>query len=94
MGDGILPHCIPHWYSEVMTKQIAVRLPEDLVKFIDTLVTEGEVPSRAAVVARALAHEQRRMRIAKDVEILSGSRVADDFDELAEYSARQPIDLD
>lgn len=77
-----------------MTKQIAVRLPDDLVKFIDTLVAEGEVPSRAAAVVQALTHEQRRMRIAKDVEILTGSRVADDFDELAEYGARQPIALD
>lgn len=90
----MVPNYIPEWYDEVMTKQIAVRLPEDLVNFIDTLVAEGEVPSRVAVVVRALIHEQRRMRIAKDVEILSGSRDTDDFNDLAEYSARQSIDLD
>ncbi len=77
-----------------MSKQIAVRLPEDLVKFIDDLVAKGEVPSRAAAVVRALTREQRRMRIAEDVAILSGSRVADDLDELAEYGVHQPIELD
>lgn len=77
-----------------MSKQIAIRLPEDLVAFIDTLVTEGEVSSRAAVVVRALNHEQRRMRIAKDVEILSGSRDSDDFNELAAYNVGQSIDLE
>ncbi len=77
-----------------MSKQIAVRLPEDLVKFVDALVAKGEVPSRAAAVVRALTHEQRRMRIAEDVAILSRSRVTDDLDELAEYGVHQPIELD
>ena len=77
-----------------MSKQIAVRLPEDLVKFIDDLVAKGEVPSRAAAVVRALTREQRRMRIAEDVAILSRSRVTDDLDELAEYGVHQPIELD
>ena len=76
-----------------MTKQIAVRLPEELVEFVDTLVAEGMASSRAVVIARALTHEQRRIRIAKDVAILSGSYVTDDFDELANYNSRQPIDL-
>ncbi len=77
-----------------MSKQIAVRLPEDLVKFVDALVAKGEVPSRAAAVVRALTHEQRRMRIAEDVATLSRSRVTDDLDELAEYGVHQPIELD
>ncbi len=78
----------------LISKLIAIRLPEDLVAFIDTLVTEGEVSSRAAVVIRAPTHEQRRMRIAKDVEILSGSLNTDDFNELVAYSAGQSIDLE
>jgi metal-responsive CopG/Arc/MetJ family transcriptional regulator len=37
-----------------MSTQIAVRLPEELVEYVDSLVREG-AGSRATVVARALA---------------------------------------
>lgn len=77
-----------------MTKQIAVRLPNELVEFIDSLVSKGKAPSRAAVVARALAHEKRRINALKDVEILSRSPVADDLDELAAFATKLPIELD
>lgn len=50
--------------------------------------------ARAAVVARALSREQRRMRATRDVAILTGLPVTGDLDELALYGARQPIDLD
>jgi Arc/MetJ-type ribon-helix-helix transcriptional regulator len=77
-----------------VTKQIAIRISTELVEFVDSLVAQGEASSRAAVVTRALAHEQRRIKALKDVAILSCSQVADKFDELAAFVANQPIDLD
>jgi Arc/MetJ-type ribon-helix-helix transcriptional regulator len=37
-----------------MSKQIAVRLPDDLVDFVDEIVDSGTARSRAIVVTRAL----------------------------------------
>lgn len=77
-----------------MTKQIAVRLPDDIVEFIDRLVGEGVESSRAAVVAKAIEHERRRERAVRDVQILTNSVTSDDLDELAKYAAGVQLDLD
>jgi len=77
-----------------MTKQIAVRLPDDLVEFVDTLVSDGNARSRAAVVTRALERERRRTIAARDVEILIRDGDYPGLDGLAEYAARLPIDLE
>jgi Arc/MetJ-type ribon-helix-helix transcriptional regulator len=74
-----------------MSTQIAVRLPEDLVAFIDRLVGEGRAPSRAAVVSQALRRERRREMAARDAAILA-SDGDDDMDALAEHAARVPLD--
>lgn len=74
--------------------QIAVRLPDDIVQFVDELVAEGKAPSRAAVVSRALERERRRAIAERDVEILSRSGDDADLEGLAHYAARLPIDLD
>ncbi|UOY01863.1 ribbon-helix-helix domain-containing protein [Blastococcus sp. PRF04-17] len=76
-----------------MTTQIAVRLPEELVEFVDRLVSDGRAPSRAAVVSRALHRELRREVAARDAAILAATGTeADDLDELARYGARVPLD--
>lgn len=77
-----------------MSKQIAVRLPDDLVAFVDGLVAAGDEPSRAAVVTRALERERRRAVAARDAEILAASAPNCDLTDLAEHLARTPIDLD
>ena len=41
-----------------MSKQIAVRLPDDLVAFVDSAVADGRGASRAAVVTGALERER------------------------------------
>jgi len=70
-----------------MSTQIAVRLPDDLVEFVDDLVRHGDAPSRAAVVARALRHERRQAAAARDAEILARSADTDtDLDRLAEHA--------
>lgn len=76
-----------------VSTQIAVRLPEELVEFIDRLVADGRATSRAAVVSRALQRERRREVAARDAAILAGSQSADDdFDALAQHAARIPLD--
>jgi Arc/MetJ-type ribon-helix-helix transcriptional regulator len=77
-----------------MSKQVAVRLPDELVAFVDGLVADGDAPSRAFVVTRALERERRRAVAARDAEILSRSEPDTDMDALAEHASSIEIDLD
>jgi Arc/MetJ-type ribon-helix-helix transcriptional regulator len=54
-----------------MSKQIAVRLPEELVDFVDQIVDSGTGRSRASVVTKALERERRRVIAARDAQILA-----------------------
>ena len=54
----------------VMTVQIAIRLPDDMVAFLDKSVAAGNAPSRAALVARAVEREMRRQAAEQDAAIL------------------------
>lgn len=76
-----------------MSKQIAVRLPEDLVTFLDGLVADGRATSRAAAVAHALERERRNEIAARDAAILARTKGdADDLDALAHFAAATPMD--
>lgn len=78
-----------------MSRQIAVRLPDELVAFVDDLVTQGDAASRAAVVARALERERRRTVAERDAAILESAGTDRDLDSLAEFAAATPMpDLD
>jgi Arc/MetJ-type ribon-helix-helix transcriptional regulator len=77
-----------------MRTQIAVRLPDDMVQFLDRLVAEGKAASRASVVERALAREFRRLIAARDAAILAAAGADPDLDGLAEYAARLPQDVE
>lgn len=77
-----------------MSKQIAVRLPDDVVGFVDDVVASGRASSRAAVVTRALERERRRAVAARDAEILARTGPDRDLAGLAEYTAGNPIPLD
>jgi Arc/MetJ-type ribon-helix-helix transcriptional regulator len=74
--------------------QIAVRLPDEIVAFVDEQVTSGAAPSRAAVVARALERERRRSAAERDAAIYKSVADPDDLDELARWSMAQPLDID
>ncbi len=74
-----------------MSTQIAVRLPEDLVAFLDASVKSGVAPSRAALVARAVEREMRRQRAGGDVAVLRSAGAADDLDELVAWSATRAV---
>ena len=75
-----------------MTKQIAIRLPDDVVAFIDGLVHDGDAPSRAAVVYSALDRERRRRVAAHDAAIVAKAGADRDMDKLSEYAAKVPLD--
>ena len=73
-----------------MSKQIAVRLPDDLVEFVDQAVESGSGDSRASVVRHALERERRRAVAEKDAEILARSGPDPELAGLAEHAARLP----
>ena len=77
-----------------MSIQIAVRLPDSMVDFLDRLVAEGRAPSRASVVEHALAREFRRQIAARDAAILAEAGADPDMDSLADYAGRAPLDVD
>jgi Arc/MetJ-type ribon-helix-helix transcriptional regulator len=74
-----------------MSKQIAVRLPDDLVEFVDPMVSTGRQRSRAAVVTRALERERRRAIATRDAEILAVTGPDPELSALAEHAAGLPI---
>lgn len=71
-----------------MSKQIAVRLPDALVAFVDEVVAGGEGRSRAGVVTRALERERRRVVAARDVAILTRTGPDPELERLAEHAVR------
>jgi Arc/MetJ-type ribon-helix-helix transcriptional regulator len=79
-----------------MSKQIAVRLPEEVVDFIDREVEQRHVESRASFVLRALERERRRLIAARDAAILAKRTTAedDDFDALAAHVSTFGLDID
>lgn len=77
-----------------MSTQIAVRLPDSMVEFLDRLVAEGQATSRASVIERALAREFRHQLAARDAAILAEAGADHDMDSLAGYVARTPLDVD
>jgi Arc/MetJ-type ribon-helix-helix transcriptional regulator len=76
-----------------MSRQIAVRLPDELAEFADAMVRAGRSPSRAALVARALEHERRRWVAEQDARILAGCD-NEEWTSLAEYAQRHVTDID
>lgn len=75
-----------------MSKQIAVRLADDLVEFVDSLVGSGRERSRAAVVARALERERRRVAAERDAAILAAAGPDPELAGLAEHALGIRVD--
>ena len=70
-----------------VTTQIAVRLPDEMVAFLDRLVAQGKATSRAALVTSALEREMRRQAAEADAAILHQRGAADDLDALVDWTA-------
>ena len=77
-----------------MSTQIAVRLPDDTVAFLDRLVAEKKAASRAEIIARALERERRREMAARDAAILAESGEDPDLAGLIRYVTGHPVDPD
>lgn len=70
-----------------MSTQIAVRLPETQVEFLDALVKNGLAPSRSEVISSAVEREIRRRMAERDAEIIRRTGPADDLDDLVNWTA-------
>ncbi|GAB6936713.1 ribbon-helix-helix domain-containing protein [Isoptericola variabilis] len=62
-----------------MTTQIAVRLPDELVAWMDQQVAEGKTRSRASAVERALRREVRRQLAERDAQIYAETPVDEEL---------------
>lgn len=70
-----------------MTTQIAVRLPDELVHFLDQSVAAGVVTSRAAMVSRAVEREMRHQAAVADAATLVAQGAQDDLDDVVAWTA-------
>ena len=70
-----------------MSIQIAVRLPEDVVEYLDRSVAEGLARSRAALVTSALERQMRSDMAVADAAILRQHGPDDDLDMLVDWTA-------
>jgi Arc/MetJ-type ribon-helix-helix transcriptional regulator len=70
-----------------MSTQIAVRLPDEMVAFLDQTVAAGQAPSRAALVAAAVEREMRRRAAQTDAALLRDRGAGDDLDDLVAWTA-------
>ncbi len=61
-----------------VSTQIAVRLPEELVAYVDQAVAAGRVKSRAELVTRLLERDARRQRAEEDLQRLIDRGALDD----------------
>lgn len=77
-----------------MSTQIAVRLPDELVRYLDERVANGETSSRAALVAQALERERRREAAVRDARIYAEHGEDDDLAAFTRTAAAQPLELD
>lgn len=73
-----------------MSTQIAVRLPDEMVAFLDDSVAAGKASSRAALVAVALEREMRARAAEADALALDRLGAADDLDDLVDWSVSRP----
>jgi Arc/MetJ-type ribon-helix-helix transcriptional regulator len=73
-----------------VSTQIAVRLPDHLVAFLDKLVEEGRARSRAHAVTKALMKYERQLSAEHDAEIYATTPDDPDMAALAEWNSRQP----
>ncbi|HYO17237.1 MAG TPA: ribbon-helix-helix domain-containing protein [Dermatophilaceae bacterium] len=70
-----------------MSTQIAVRLPDQMVAFLDRAVADGRATSRAALVTSALEREMRRLAAEQDAAVLRQQGAEDDLDALVKWTA-------
>ena len=72
-----------------MSTQIAVRLPDEQVAFLDPEVSQGHASSRAELVSKALRRMERERVAVRDLEVIiaSGGNPYSDLDGMLEKLA-------
>jgi Arc/MetJ-type ribon-helix-helix transcriptional regulator len=76
-----------------MSTQIAIRLPDEVVRFVDAQVTSGAAKSRADFIWHAITREQRRLAAERDAAIYAIMTPGEDeFHGLAGYAAQVSLD--
>lgn len=68
-----------------------VRLPDEMVQFIDQLVADGVAKNRTSAIAASVEREMRARRALRDVRILEASGTDDDLDVLVEWAGQRTI---
>lgn len=69
-----------------MSIQIAMRLPPDVVEYLDRAVAEGRTRSRAALVSAALVRQMRFDTAVADATLLREHGPEDDLDDLVDWT--------
>lgn len=72
-----------------MTTQITIRIPDDLVAFVDQ-----QGGSRASVIAHALRHERRRLAAERDAAIYASTEPDPDMTALSAWASAHPPAID
>lgn len=82
------------WYGLGMTKQITVRLPDELVDFLDRQVQDEVAQSRAEAVGMAVERARRQALAERDIAILRATGSRDDLGALSDYAAEHFVESD
>ena len=79
-----------------VSTQIAVRLPDELVAYVDDAVAAGRVKSRAELVARLIERDARRQRAEKDLQRLAERGALDEPEllDIVRSVADTPLPID
>ena len=75
-----------------MSTQIAIRLPDEAVAFVDAQVASGGAKSRADFIWRAIRREQRRLVAERDAEIYAVEAPDLDLDAFVAHTAHRSLD--
>jgi len=73
-----------------MTTQIAVRLPDEAVSFVDAEVSRGAAKSRADFIWHAIKREQRRLAAEHDAAIYAREGEDPDLVAFVKHTAHLP----
>jgi Arc/MetJ-type ribon-helix-helix transcriptional regulator len=76
-----------------MSHQIVIRIPDDLLAFVDDLVDRGSISSRASFAREAMERERRRLLAEADIVILRTSTPNDDLDTITRAVSGTSLDI-
>jgi len=77
------------WYAFRMTTQLAVRLPEEMVRAVDKAVADGLAPNRSRLIRMAIDRELRHLAAVRDYEILRDTEPDKEMEALAQWTSQQ-----